>query len=370
MRIFKLARAAGIVQVGAGFFTAVWCASGALVLQNAGVNRNTLVNGSLISELEGNVQFLFDKAHISSDKATWHRGSGQVYFSGHIRIAQEGQLLTCDRMEFSRNDKKIIARKNIDFFDASEQIRLTADNAVYFLDSKHLTLTQNPMMYQYDTAHAETLSISGEKLIYNDSLQTASAENRVVILKGLLKATCSLAVYELKKDIAHLRTEPWIYYDIHELTGDSVDLFFIDKMLSGVSVMRNAKGFHRDVTPRDTIYTRVTGDSLFMDIARGGTIETIRTFGNATTWYYSSDTPELINEGVGKMMVLNFERGTTGTLSISGNAECVYYLDDRNESGKNEASGDRILIRFRDGKAHYIKMIGGVRGVYYAQRTD
>jgi len=48
-------------------------------------------------------------------------------------------------------------------------------------------------------------------------------------LKGLLKSDCEYATYDLQTDVAYLRDDPWIYYDIHELTGDSVDLFFIDK---------------------------------------------------------------------------------------------------------------------------------------------
>lgn len=226
-------------------------------------------------------------------------------------------------------------------------------------------------MFQYDTTRAETLSISGDKMLYDDSLKIATAEKNVLVLKGLLKATCKTGTFNLETHIARLREDPWIYYDIHELTGDSVDLFFTeDDVLYGVSVMRNAKGFHRDATKEDTIFTEVTGDSLYMDISDSGTIETIWTYKDAVTLYYSSKTPHLTNEGNGKVMVLNFTRGTTGTLTISGNAECVYYLNEEKESGKNEANGDDIIINFRDGRAVYIKLIGGVRGTYFAERTE
>lgn len=342
--------------------------SSTLVLRNADYNRNSMVNGKLVSVLEGNVIFKYDDAIIRSDKTTWYRKDGKAYFRGRVRITQKEQLLTCDRMNFARDKKKIIARKNIDFFDKEEQTRIIAQHAVYYLDTKHLTLTKNPQMFQYDTARAETLSISGDKMIYDDSLQFAIAEKNVLILKGLLKATCTWAKYNLETDVAYLRDDPWIYYDVHELTGDSVDLFFMEKVLEGVSVMRNAKGFHRDVTPRDTIYTKVTGDSIYMDISDSGTIETIWTYDNATTIYYSSLTPHLVNEGIGKVQVLQFVHGTTGTLTISGNAECIYYLEEEKESGMNEANGDDIFIHFREGKAHYIKLIGGVRGTYFAEK--
>ena len=70
------------------------------------------------------------------------------------------------------------------------------------------------------------------------------------------------------------------------------------------------------------------------------------------------------------MIVLHFTHGTTGTLTISGNAESVYYLEDEKESGRNEASGDKIRINFVDGKAEFIKIHGGVRGTYFAETIE
>ncbi len=340
-----------------------------LILKNANYNRNTLVNGKLVSVLEGNVIFKYSDAVIRSDRSTWYRETGRAYFSGHVNIKQPDQLLTCEKMNYNRDKKRIVAQNNVNFYNSKEQTRIVSQHAVYYMESRHLTLTKNPQMFRYDTTRAETLSISGEKLIYNDSMNIAIAEKNVRISKGLLESKCETATYYLNSDIAKLRTDPWIYYDIHELTGDSVDLFFVDNVLTGVAVMRNAKGFHRDVSSRDTIYTKVSGDSLYMDISDSGTIEKIWTFDNATTIYYSSRTPDIINEAVGKVMILDFVHGTTGTLTIAGNAECIYYLEDDKESGRNEATGDDMLIHFREGKAVYIKMFGGVRGTYFAERT-
>lgn len=345
--------------------------SSTLILRNANYNRNTLVNGRLVSVLEGNVIFKYDDAIIRSDQATWYRRRGIAHFKGNVRISQEDQLLTCKRLKFNRNEKKITAYENVDFYDKVEMMRITSQKGTYFLETGNLTVTKDPVLFQYDTARAETLSISGDRMHYDDSLNIATAEKNVLILKGLLKAECKTATYNLEAHKARLREDPWIYYDIHELTGDSVDLFFTDKeVLYGVSVMRNGKGFHRDVTEKDTIFTEVTGDSIYMDIAENGSVEKMWTYRDANTLYYSSNTRHLVNEGNGKVMILDFTEGTTGNLTISGNAECTYYLNEDKESGKNEANGDDIVIHFRDGKAVYIKLIGGVRGTYFAERKE
>ncbi len=341
--------------------------SSTLVLRNADYNRNTFANGRLISVLKGNVEFKYDDIIINADEATWYRGKGKVHFKNNIRVTMEQQSLTCQKMDYDRSRKRLVVKKDVDFFDQSRQIRIVSQKAVYALDTKRIVLTQDPKFFRYDTTIVETLIISGDKMIYDDSMNIAIAEKDVSILKGLLTSKCQTASYYVETGIAKLREDPWIYYDVHDVTGDSVDLFFVDEALRGVSVMRNAKGYHRDVTPEDTIFTRIKGDSLYMEISDSGAIKTIWTYDDATTLYYSSNTPELVNEANGKVIVLNFTDGTTGNLVISGNAESVYYMDDEKESGRNEASGDRIKIFFVDGKAVFINIHGGVRGTYFAE---
>ncbi len=338
-----------------------------LLLKNADYNRNSLVNGKLVSVLQGNVRFLYDDTYIRADEATWYRGSGKVDFNGNVRVWTEMQELTCDHMNYNRNMNSLIVRRNINFFDKNDQIRIVAQKAEYNLDTKHIVLNKDPQLFKYDTTAAETLSIVCDVMEYDDSLQIATGIDNVSITKGQLRSTCQQAFFYNETGVAKLREKPWIYYDVHDLTGDSVDLFFKDEALEGVAVMRNAKGLHKDITVKDTIYTRVTGDSIYMAISDSGTVEKIWTYEDATTLYYSSENRQDINEAHGKVILLEFYHGTTGTLSISGNAECIYFMDDEKENGRNEATGDKIAISFDNGKATYIKLRGDVRGTYYAE---
>ncbi len=340
-----------------------------LILKNADNNRNSLVNGKLVSVLKGNVIFEYEDVTIYSNQAIWYRGSGEAKFSGNIRVSMKDQELTCKKMDLISNEKKIIANRNINFFDKKEQLRIIAENGSYKYDIKHLTLTGKPQLFRYDTTAAETLTISGRKMEYDDSLKTASVKENVIITKGVLESMCQAAEYNIETEKAKLRIDPLIYYDIHKLTGDSVDLLFENETLRGVYVMRNAFGSHHDVTRIDTIITEITGDSLYMALSDSGKVKNIWTHKDANAIYYSSDSPSTVNEANGKMMMLDFAYGKTGSLTISGNAQSVYYLDDEEkESGKNEASGDIIKIDFKNGKAVFIKITGDVRGTYFAEK--
>ena len=339
-----------------------------LILKHADFNENTIVDGKLISLLEGSVEFEYDKAVIMSQRATWFRRDGIVQFSGDVRVNQERQFLLCDYLDFDRSKKIATVRGNVDFFDEKENSRITADHGTYHLDTRFLVLDRKPRFYRYDTAAVDTMTVIGKRMTYNDSTKIATVIDSVRILKGELTAYSTIAHYHLQTDIARLRSAPLIYYDVHDLKGDSVDLQFTDKRLHTVTVMGRAKGVHRDYGTRDTIITTVTGDSLCMLIRPTGTIDTLWVYGNARSSYYLFSDTASVNEAVGKIMVLGFtDKGQARSLRISGNAVSTYYVEDEGGKGRNEASGDRILVMFDNGKASYIRLTGSVRGIYFAQ---
>jgi hypothetical protein len=67
-------------------------------------------------------------------------------------------------------------------------------------------------------------------------------------------------------------------------------------------------------------------------------------------------------------MVLAFsDEGQAENLMISGNASSTYFIEDKGGGGRNKASGDKIWVKFDNGKAAYLRMTGSVRGIYFAQ---
>ncbi len=341
--------------------------SQSLVLHNADYNRNSFVNGQLVSVLNGNVEFEYKDAIIKGNKATWYRRDGRLLFVGDVSVKMDDQLLTCRRMELNKNKKILTVTRDVDFFDAAEMTRFTANKAVYNFDVEDLTLTGKPKMIQYDTINGDTLTITGNKMLYRDTLGISYVYKNVKIVKGDLTAYCDTADYKTETGYSRLRRDPKIYYDVNELKGDSVDLEFSNGNLRGIIVMRNAEALHKNREGEDTLFTKMTGDSVYMSVMEQGGIDTVWTYKKAATIYYSSKTPESINRADGKMMVIDFSEGKTGNLRVKGNAESIYYIEDEKSSGINKASGDEILIHFMDGKATYIRLKGGARGVYTAQ---
>jgi hypothetical protein len=345
-------------------------AAAPLILAHADYNENSMYNGKLVSVLKGNVHFAYDDAEIFSREATWYRGDGVAKFIDSVRIERPTQTLRCNRLDFNRDGKTVVVTGDVDFFDKKENVRMLSQRGIYHLDTKAVELDRDPVLMRFDSTAHDTLRIVGKRMFYDDSLKVARVVDDVRILKGKLNSNCQVAYYYPERDIARLRNKPHILYDRHTLDGDSVDLHFKDDLLRGISVVGKAKGIHNDYSADDSVITNIEGDSLFMALTPEGHLDTTWVYRNVKSRYFSKKNPDQVNEARGKVMTLLFtQAGAADKLIMQGNAESTYYVDDESGAGRNEASGDRIDLYFRGGRATYILLTGAVRGIYFAQRT-
>lgn len=342
--------------------------SPALVLQSANSNENTYTNGEFVSVLRENVVFTYDDMTIRSDEATWWRNQGIITFKDNIKVRRGSALLSCNQMHFTKNSNQLIATGNFHYMDTLEKTQLLGDEAVYHMDRKVFFLNGKPRLVYFDTASAETLTISGLKMSYTDSLKRATVIDSVSITKGKLKSRCRLAHYYTDKNLAFLRTEPVINFEAHKLTGDSIDLVFGDKSLKSASICGHSHGIYIDSSAngKDTAYTHIWGDSLYISVSDSVGFDSLWAFGKAQTRYYLSNTPDLVSDASGKTMLMSFESsGSVKNVKIWGNARSKYHIEEQRNKGTNEASGDSITVSFKDGKAKLLTLVGSARGIYF-----
>lgn len=341
-----------------------------LILESANSNENTYSNGEFVSILRGNVVFSYEETRIKADEATWWRSQGILQFRNNIVVTSNSQRLTCDRMNFTKDNNLLVASGRFKYTDSLEQAQLTGNDAEYYLDEKRFFLRGNPRLIRFDTAAAETLTIIGKTMTYTDSIKQATVSDNVKITKGKLVSTCNRANYFTESNIAYLRDKPEVIFDRSNVSGDSINLYFGKESLRKATVYGKAKGIYIDTMPKsnDTSYTHVTGDSLIITISDSGSVDSLWTFGKAHTEYYTAKDRQTKNEADGKAMVMEFgERGTVSTVKVTGNARSRYFIEEKDSKGINEASGDSISVRFRNGKASQLVLTGSARGTYIPQ---
>jgi hypothetical protein len=339
-----------------------------LILQSAESNENTYVNDEFISYLKGNVVFLYDDFTIRSDEATWWRNEGKVHFQDNVKIIRKSQLLTCDKVNFTKQTNQIDAVGHFFYRDTAQLTELTGDKANYLIERKVFTLTGSPKLLRFDTTAAETLIIIGKKINYVDSLKLATVTDDVVITKGKLSSRCQKAQFQTEKNAAYLRIKPYMTYDINELAGDSIDLQFGKESLQSASIGGNAHGVYIDTGGKsnDTTFTHVWGDSLYVSVSDSGALDSLWVHDKAVSKYFTALEKDLVNQANGKTMLIAFGAGgNVDKVKIWGNARSTYYIEEDDSRGTNEASGDSMTVAFRNGKFVFLNLAGSARGKFF-----
>ena len=339
-----------------------------LVLESANSNENTYNNGEFVSILRGNVNFSYDDISIRSDEATWWRNQGIVSFRNNVQVTRGSSKLSCDRMHFTKANNLLTASGRFKFIDTVEQAQLLGKEAEYHLDSRYFQLKGNPKMIRYDTATAETLTITGLQMSYIDTLKKAIVTDSVRITKGKLFSKCKYAHYFTDINSAQLRVAPSVTYEMHRVSGDSIDLQFGKESLKSAVIMGNAHGAYVDTggASADTAFTNVWGDSLYMSVSDSGNLDSLWVYRKAVSKHYVSSTPELVNEASGKVMLMSFGvDGKANNVKIWGNARSTYFIEEKDSKGTNQASGDSITVAFKRGKASILTLAGSARGIFF-----
>jgi hypothetical protein len=340
-----------------------------LILKSANSNENTYSNGEFISELHGNVVFLYDSIRIQSDEATWRRKEGIVMFRQNIKVTQGLKLLTCDHLNFAKKNSTLTAFGRFNYFDTADQTRLKGDQAEYHTDTKIFTITGNPVLFHFDTTARDTLTIKSLSMCYEDSLKRATAMDSVKITKGQLSSVCRLARFFTKTNYVLLRGAPRVRYGVQRLIGDSINLDFAGGKLRHAVIVGNSHGIYADTSgekKHDTSYTHIWGDSLDMAMSDSGKPQVLWAIGKASSKSFERGDSASANKASGKIMMIAFTKdGNVRNLEIWGNARSTYFVNDSTGRGCNEVSGDSVLVSFANSRVQFVTLAGSTRGVYF-----
>jgi len=352
----------------------ILCGYGAqdeLILRHADTNMNEIINNELVSTLGGHVLFEYDDILVSSRNARMWNRQGIVKLNDSVRVDRGRQKLTCNTMTMLKEKNLLTAAGTVVYDDDEKLIRLLGRKVDYDMKRRFMTVTGEPRFFRFDTLAAETLSVTGAAMTWDDSLSVATVRDSVRITRGPLFSRCRRATYGTKDSRAYLRGEPYVTYDIHDLDGDSMDLLFVNDTLRGLSVDGDAHGIYREPSKSgpDTSVTHIWSDSMYMALSPRGNLDSLYAVGSVESRYFLSARKDSADEVKGKTMVLAFNgEGDLTSAVVSGNAWSTYFIREEEGSGRNESSGDSITVYFNDGEAVELYLTGGVRGTYYGEK--
>jgi lipopolysaccharide export system protein LptA len=254
-------------------------------------------------------------------------------FNKNARLTNPKQQLKGDSLYYNRNKGYGKAMHNIEVRDTSENIIITGELGEYFELEDNSIVTGNALLIQiYDKdslfLHADLLRATTDSAL---AMQTKSdskttivapktkkkstkdaavtnskqsqikksgrvllAYHKVKFFKSDMQGKCDSLVFSYKDSIMHLYTQPVIWSDKNQLTGDSISIHTYHGKLESLDIKYNALIVSQEDSVRFNQIKGKTMKGLFANNA----LSRLNVTGNGQTIYYAKDKEALI--GVNK----------------------------------------------------------------------
>jgi lipopolysaccharide export system protein LptA len=380
--------------------------------------------------LVGKVRFRHGELRLETERAVWQKDRNIVFCESGMRITRRGALLTAERGTYDKNLGQAAAQGNVFMRDSAGEVTATGQSIVYMRFKHQATLTGNPevrrlypkkdsakadsakasapaqapalaaakspkpakasgaksnaeegnrkvtpSMAAADSSHEapDTLSIKGDIMTYDDSLQVAVADGNVRIDRDKMHITCKKAEYHDPTDSLFLLGQPQVTVDDNRIQGEIMRMGMHGEEIKSLLV-KGAAQAHSLEPATDTSAARqsdVKGDSLFLAF-KEKSIDSVQVFKNADGAYFDVDKPDYVNKMSGDYMVLRFngkQVASANVLGGAGTAKSTYYHFEKKQlKGRNDAEGDTIDFAFKAGKIEEVMVKGSAKGVYLGEK--
>jgi lipopolysaccharide export system protein LptA len=351
-----------------------------LIMENADRLEGVRSTGEHI--LSGNVRFRHGDLLLETQRAVWERPTNRVISEQGMRVTQRGSRLTADRGTYDRGTERALAEGRVFMRDSAGLVEARGERLDYDRVTRIAELSGNPVAKRFypagrsypggdssaipEEVPADTLTIRGRKLRFNDSAGVAEAEGGVVITRRDLRITCERAEYRRNEDSLILRGNPVAKIGDSEIRGALMRMGMQGELLRGLRVRGAAEALSLEKATDSTRarQSRVTGDSLFAAF-RDGALDSVEVFTKAEGTYWEPARPAYVNRMSGAYMVLRFRDRVAREADVLGSARSTYYHFERDTlRGRNRAGGDAISMTFENGKVREVLVRGSASGVY------
>ena len=231
-------------------------------------------------------------------------------------VVDSASIIHADSLRYDRQERTALAKGNVVIESPSDNLRIFGGRLDHQMGEGYSRMTLSPVLIQVDTAadgRLDTLAVRSRIMeSYRDTLRRLEAIDSVRMVRGELASVADRAVFYTEGDSILLRGDPVLWYQQTQITGDSINVYLLSRRLDRL---------------------RVTGSAFALSSTDKGLADR---FDQLT-----ADTLELA-----------FGEGQIRQITADRRATSVYHLfEDSLANGLNKASGDRITLDFREGRA-------------------
>jgi lipopolysaccharide assembly outer membrane protein LptD (OstA) len=281
------------------------------------------------------VRLEYKGAELFCDTAVWYQSESVMEFWGEVRYADSIHELSSEHLLYDQLTDEIQAEGDCELVDKNEDVRIRGNKVDYDRSSGDLVVSQMPMLSADYDDPAAMIEISGDTLYYQAETRRGKAVNNVRIVKGGMAATCELCDFFPDSNLIVLLGHPKAEQRLNELNGDTMRVLLKNRLLDEIQVFGNGKALYRKPTGEaDSLYTESRIEARKISFAlQNEVLREIVSAGNSYSWYTPS--PE-----------------------------------DTVAEGKNEASGDSILLHFGHGGLQDVEINNSCIGKFFSQMRE
>lgn len=300
-----------------------------------------------------NVTLVDTSSILTSNELTYFKDEGKAIAVGNVKIVQSQNIIQADSLTHFRESRITFADNNVLIRNSANNTKIYGDHLEDYPKKYYSLIDKNPLLIQIDSSYImqpdtsligkkdsvrilkiDTLVIKSKRLeAYRDTMNIFKAEDSVEIVKGSFASKNDYSLYyrSLGKIVTYkinrAASQPIIWYENSQLTGDSIIIFMKNNKIDLLNVNRNAFILSQNAKFRER-FDQISGDTLKVYFNESGIRET----------------------------------------DVHGKVYSIYYLyDDNSPNGLIKSSSQTAKIYFEDKKVSQVNLYGTPNSEYYPE---
>jgi hypothetical protein len=251
-----------------------------------------------------------------------------AFFRTRVVAHDSSSVLNADSARYDRNRRFTEAWGRVVLFEKEDAVTISGGRFTHDAVRLYSRMTDDPVLVQRDTSGGTVDTLVVRSMImesFRDSTRRMIAQDSVEIVRKGLAGRAGIVTFHTTGDSIVMRTTPVLWYEDTQVTGDSINLYMRARALDRIHVMGNAFALSASDSAFAERYDQLSGETLGMQ----------------------------------------FTDKRLSRIDVDVRATSLYFVyEDSAANGLNKTSGDRIVMRFAEGKVQTIHVHGGVEGQY------
>lgn len=297
-------------------------------------NRGVYYSDSKTAEGFDRVRLNDRVTYIDAGYGIYHTETGKAFFRYNVHVEDTASTLASDELTYFRREQRLIADGNVVLTNPANSVTIHGGHFEHDKIAGTSVMTVAPHAVQVDTSEGgviDSLVVSGRMLeSYQDTIRRLVATDSVVIIRSDFSGECGLATFLTGLDSIEMFRNPFIWYSSGEgettqVAGDSIFVKLHERIIDHMLVRGSAMAISQADSSFPSKFHQLTGQELqlaFVDRQ----VSRIDVDRNASMVYFlfEDGSPNGLNTTSGDHVAITFENRKINTITVTGGVEGRY----------------------------------------------